>query len=88
MKRFLTIVGLLTIVGTPLTIVATPASAQPIGFAQATVPEPSKAAAKESGGKIIFSGGDNMATYIEPVEANFGKPNVTVTLPTMNAGEK
>ena len=59
-----------------------------IGFAQVTLPKPSKAAAKESGGKIIVSGGDNMATYIEAVEANFGKPNVTVTLPTMNAGEK
>jgi hypothetical protein len=88
MKKFLTIVGLLTIVATPLTIVATPASAQSIGVAQATVPEPSKAAAKESGRKIIVSGGDNMGTYIEAVEANFGKPNVTVTLPTMNAGEK
>ena len=59
-----------------------------VGFAQVTVPEPSKAAAKESGGKTFVSGGDNMATYIEAVEANFGKPNVMVTLPTMNAGEK
>lgn len=59
-----------------------------IGFAQITVPEPSEAAVKESGGKTIVSGGDNMGTYIEAVEDNFGKPNVTVTLPTMNAGEK
>ena len=72
MKKFLIIVGLLTIVATP-------------AFA---VPEPSKAAAKESAGKTIVSGGDNMGTYIEAVEANFGKPNVTVTLPTTNAGEK
>jgi hypothetical protein len=58
-----------------------------IGFAQISAPEPSKAAARESGGKTIVSGGDNMGTYIEAVQANFGKPNVTVTLPTMNAGE-
>jgi hypothetical protein len=64
MKKFLIIVGLLTIVA------ATPA------FAQKSV------------GKTIVSGGDNMGTYIEAVEANFGKPNVTVTLPTTNAGEK
>jgi hypothetical protein len=59
-----------------------------IGFVQVAVPEPSKAAAKESGGKTIVSGRDDMATYIEAVEANFGKPNVAVTLPTMNASEK
>jgi hypothetical protein len=59
-----------------------------IGFGQISVPEPSKAAAKESGGKTIVSGGDNMGTYIEAVQANFGKLDVTVTLPTMNAGEK
>jgi hypothetical protein len=63
MKKFLIIVGLLTIVATP-------------AFAQKSV------------GKTIVSGGDNMGTYIEAVEANFGKPNVTVTLPTTNAGEK
>ncbi len=51
------------------------------GFALVTVPETSKAATKESGGKTIVSGGDNMGTYIEAVQANFGKPNVTVTLP-------
>ena len=59
-----------------------------IGFSQVAIPKPSKAAAKESAGKTNVSGGDNMGTYIEAVEAHFEQTNVTVTLPTTNAGEK
>ncbi len=34
------------------------------------------------------SGGNNMGTYINAVQAHFGDPNVIVTLPTMDANKK
>ena len=57
-------------------------------FAQGTAPEAPKAPPKGNEGKIVVSGGTNMGTYIEAVQANFGKSNVTVALPTIDAGKK
>jgi hypothetical protein len=54
MKRFLTIVGLLTIVGTPLTIVATPASAQPIGLLKLLYPNQARRPLKRVEAKLFF----------------------------------
>ena len=47
---------------------------------------PSSSQGQNGETKIIVSGGSDMATYIEAVQANFGKPNVIVTLPTIGAG--
>ena len=47
---------------------------------------PSGAQGQNGETKIIVSGGSDMATYIEAVQANFGKPNVIVTLPTIGGG--
>jgi hypothetical protein len=55
-----------------------------IAYAQAQ----STSEAQKSAPKTVVSGGDNMATYIRAVQANFGKPNVTVTLPTMGNEKK
>ncbi len=33
--------------------------------------------------KTVVSGGDNMGTYIDAVQANVGNPNLTVTLPRL-----
>ena len=47
---------------------------------------PSSSQGQNGETKIIVSGGSDMATYIEAVQANFGKPNVIVTLPTIGGG--
>jgi hypothetical protein len=49
---------------------------------------PANSQAQKSARKTVVAGGDNMGTYIEAVQANFGKPNVTVTLPTLENNKK
>jgi hypothetical protein len=41
--------------------------------------------AAKSQSKTVVSGGSNMGTYIDAAQANFGKPNIAVALPTNDA---
>jgi hypothetical protein len=41
--------------------------------------------ATKSQSKAVVSGGNDMGTYIDAVQNNFGNPNVVVTLPTNDA---
>jgi hypothetical protein len=41
--------------------------------------------ATKSQSKAVVSGGNDMGTYIDAVQNNFGNPNVIVTLPTNDA---
>jgi hypothetical protein len=62
-----------------------------VGFSQA---QSNSGAQVQTGGqgqnsaaKTVISGGKDMGTYIDAVQANFGNPNIIVTLPTMDAGK-
>lgn len=73
-------------------VIATVASVVGFGLVQiqdtARAPAPSSSQEQKSAPKTVVSGGDNMGTYIDAVQANFGKPNVTVTLPTPDNNKK